>query len=89
MWTFRGSLIETATGMAYSYDRMAAAPADGGEVKFLSQLKLDLARAQEAASDLWSVTDPKDAASRREREKVYHAISKLEEQVARWKPTRG
>jgi hypothetical protein len=72
----------------YSYDRTAAADADGGEAKLLSLLKLDIARAKEAASDLWSVTDNQNQAARKEREKVYLAISKLDEQVARWKPTR-
>lgn len=58
------------------------------EQKALSELKLDLRRAKDAASDLWSTTKP-STPERTEREKVYQQISKLESQVSRWKPTRS
>lgn len=64
-------------------ERLAAELPRELESKFLSLLKLDMARAKKAASDLWSVSKP----PRGEREKVYHAISRLEAQIARWSVT--
>lgn len=61
----------------YSYDRTAVTTGEAA-AKLLSNLKLDLARAKEAASDLYGVTTPEQRGTV---EKIYDQLKKLNDQV--------